>query len=1020
MSRIRRELAQVCQENLFTEKILLCPDYASGHSLLERYALDGGSWLNLRIATVDSLTREAAEPALIQKGLTMIPDGSGALILEGIFRNLHPDLEYFYVLGPRPGITAALYRVVRELRLCGIDQSALTVAPFAEPAKQRDLVKILTAYQDALQQHRYADPADIYRLANEAVSTKPATEIIFLVSADTTLLPYQKAFLEQLAGRNLQILSSRPVFKLRPPRCSWPQPDEIKEMPRHQIERLPWLYDRDAAPPVTADADDRSLELFAAYGEYNEAAEVLRRIRDGTLPLDQVAIGYTSYDYVWHFHGIAADLELPVTFAEGIPVLLTAPGKALKGFLRWIESGFQAATLCQELLAEGVLRLGEETPSSLRTADILRGAGVCWGRERYTPCLERYAQHWEGKAESARSDGSRSYRQKRADDSRRLIPPIERIMTLLPVPDQDDLVSLSALANGLADFTLEFTAVTGATDRVARQAAAEHFKSIAQSADLRLTLGEALERLHRELAGLRILAYGPEAGHLHIMPYRRLHWVGRSHTFVVGLDGGRFPGSATECPVLADAERAALSPALTLAADRPGDALYTLVRTLANLDGELTLSYSMYDTMASREAVPAAVLLQAYRLTHHPDADYSALRQALQPPVGFVHPGREVTPDEWWLAKLIANGAVHPQAVTDCFPWLNRGLTASAARKPDTLSAYDGKLTVSPERFDPRLNPDLILSPSQIELLATCPYRYFLRYALGIERPADRPLDPGTWLDAIEMGGLMHDIYRTYYQRLTATGPVTAQNQTMLMEVAEELVALKAVEVPPPSEVLFEREKRAMARSLELFLRSEDQWHRSQPMYFEVPFGLGDEAVTEAGIGLAKPISVDLGDGTSIRLRGRIDRLDKAVDGYLAMDYKTGSGKNYNEQNPFDRGRRVQHALYALAAEAILRVGPDPQAKVPVSGYYFPTEKGNAHWTPYDQTDRAPIRRVLQLLCDLLRTGCFVAAEDAKGCYKCDYAAACRGTDAVDLMKARMKAEGIPELDTLREVARID
>ena len=94
VSRIRRELAQVCQENLFTEKILLCPDYASGHSLLERYALDGGSWLNLRIATVDSLTREAAEPALIQKGLTMIPDGSGALILEGIFRNLHPDLEY--------------------------------------------------------------------------------------------------------------------------------------------------------------------------------------------------------------------------------------------------------------------------------------------------------------------------------------------------------------------------------------------------------------------------------------------------------------------------------------------------------------------------------------------------------------------------------------------------------------------------------------------------------------------------------------------------------------------------------------------------------------------------------------------------------------------------------------------------------------------------------------------------------------------------------------------------------------
>lgn len=63
---------------------------------------------------------------------------------------------------------------------------------------------------------------------------------------------------------------------------------------------------------------------------------------------------------------------------------------------------------------------------------------------------------------------------------------------------------------------------------------------------------------------------------------------------------------------------------------------------------------------------------------------------------------------------------------------------------------------------------------------------------------------------------------------------------------------------------------------------------------------------------------------------------------------------------------------------------------------------------------------MLRLLCDLLRTGCFVAAEDAKGCYKCDYSAACRGNDAVSLMKTRMQAEGISELDTLREVARID
>ncbi|MGQ9711534.1 MAG: PD-(D/E)XK nuclease family protein [Desulfotomaculales bacterium] len=1023
MRQIGRQLAEVCRQYPFAEKVLICSNYSSGLSLREGLALQGSPWLNLRVSTVDGLALATAEPALVKKGLSVLPDIKGYFLMENVFTCIHFTLEYFNVLEPRPGIIGALYRAVCELRLAGVGPDGLSSAAFTSEAKRRDLVKILGAYQEALSQNRAADLADVYRSALDAIVDRPRDGRLFLVPADNLLKPHQKAFLERLAGDNLVLLRAAPVYGLPRPRFARPVEGTPGGPPANNVESLPWLYAQDRLPRATAEpAKDGSVKMFTAVAEHNETAEVLRRIRSEKPALDQVCIAYTSADYVWHLYRLATRLGLPVTFGDGIPFLLTRPGKGLSGLLRWIEGDFQAAVL-RELLLEGLVKLGEETPGPVQCAEILRRSGVCWGRSRYRPCLEQLALSYEERSAGPRADdaGSQDCRPD-ADLCRNLTKRLLRLLEIIPEPDENGLVSLGAMAGGLARFLDEFAATADERDEEARREAREHFALIAEVADFYLPLTEALERLKRETGLLFIGPQTPRPGHIHVCHYSRAPWPGRRHTFVVGLDAARFPGTGTECPVLLDVERASLSPALSLARERPGEALYSLVQFLGALDGTVTLSYSNFDIVGMRPCAPAAVLLQVFRLiTRNPAADYRTFHAAMHPPAGFVAcSGEALDSGDWWLQVFADKGPLDPQVVGECYPWLERGRRALAARRSTALTAYDGKIEAPPERFDPRLNREII-SASQIEELARCPFRYFLSCVLGLEPPADRPLDPARWLDPLEYGTLMHKIFCLYYRRLRASGrPYPEQDENLLFAIAGDLIGRMLEIVPPPSEVVLAQEKRGIYRSLRAFLRAEEENRdKSRPLYYEVPFGLGPEAVREAGLGLPGPVTLHLPDGSSVKLRGKIDRLDETDHGYLVLDYKTGSHKTFREEDYVRRGRQLQHALYAIAAEEILRREGKAAAVVPEAGYYFATEKGDGWRVLRSQANRAEALRAAKLLFDLLRNGTFVVAEDGDACVFCDYGVVCGKDVALAGIRAKLEAGANPLLEVLKEAAGI-
>ncbi len=67
-------------------------------------------------------------------------------------------------------------------------------------------------------------------------------------------------------------------------------------------------------------------------------------------------------------------------------------------------------------------------------------------------------------------------------------------------------------------------------------------------------------------------------------------------------------------------------------------------------------------------------------------------------------------------------------------------------------------------------------------------------------------------------------------------------------------------------------------------------------------------------------VEIDLGNGNTFRIAGRIDRIDKVGEAsFEVLDYKTGSYWEPNWTGIFQGGRLLQHALYGLAAAELLK-----------------------------------------------------------------------------------------------------
>jgi RecB family exonuclease len=1008
-ARLIQELARACAEQPLVEKILVALSLPVGHQILERLAREGHPWMNLRVETVRTIAHGLLGADLAREGLQLLSRAQALALVEQACTEALTVKSYFGPLRCLPGFHRAVHRTFDELRAAGISPAALPAGAFTDARKRRELKAILERYNEALAKGRFIDAAEVLRRAVEALPATAAPDApIYLLPEGRELAAVERILLERVAGSRLVSLAS------------------------------------DAPSEWTRTA--RNVTLLRAVGEENEIREALRRILAGGIPFDDVEILYTDpTTYPALAWELSREHDVPCTFAAGVAAPFTRPGQAGLAFLEWIGGGFESDVL-RGALASGALtfdRLSSadaSAPGTRAAARAFRDAQIGWGARRHRTALDRLIAELEKPDERGRDaeEMDEAQRANRAERRARRLAAARRARDFairaleLSAEATKIACDLRALARGCRLFVAQFGRVADAMDASALTALQKLLEELEVLPATKLAPSEGAERLADAVRVLSIDADRPRPGRVHVAELKVGGFSGRQHTYLMGLDEARHPGADLEDPVLLDAERRginrALAPlALPLYRDRPRESARALEECVARLSGELTASYSSWNLRSldqQSEQFPSPFFLDLYRVrSGAPEADYSALLAALPEAAGFL-PGVDSALDdtEWWLSRLFAAGPAAAAGaaapiVRAFYPHLLDGHRAEVARDSEEFTVYDGWVRSGTPELDPRASGEP-QSASRLETLAQCPFRYFLKHVLRIEPPKEIERDSTEWLDAMTAGSLLHEVFRLFFERITAAGekPEAARHAALIETIAGEQIATWREKVPPASELAFgQRRDDILVACRTLLLLEEEHCREMTPRFFEIPFGL-PRAESRAAISSRDPVAIPLGSGKSFLLRGSIDRVDEAPDGsFHVWDYKTGGTWRHKEKLGIHGGRQIQHALYAMALEALLgRAGIT--APVSRSGYFFPGRKGEGQRMPMT-LDLSETRDVLVRLLDLLREGLFPHAIARDDCRYCDYESVCGGaTEAARRSAAKLEKATLPALAAFREI----
>jgi ATP-dependent helicase/nuclease subunit B len=195
--------------------------------------------------------------------------------------------------------------------------------------------------------------------------------------------------------------------------------------------------------------------------------------------------------------------------------------------------------------------------------------------------------------------------------------------------------------------------------------------------------------------------------------------------------------------------------------------------------------------------------------------------------------------------------------------------------------------------------------------------------------------------------------------------------------------------MPAATAEILERESKEFLADVELFVDAESESNTtSTPIGFEVSFGRPLEDDGEP-LAQAEAVEIDLGKGITFRIAGRIDRIDKVGPAsFEVLDYKTGGFWRQDWMGVFNGGRRLQHALYGLAAMELLR-SCYKNPKVEAGVYYFSSRRGRRERVRVDAPGQKAIASVLADLRAVILAGTFVHAPSEDACKFCNYSAAC-------------------------------
>ena len=860
---------------------------------------------------------------------------------------------------------------------------------FSSPAKHSELVALLLAYEQFLKQNKRSDMAGVYE---EAVTHQDWCPIksqdCWTELPDIHWSPLQRQLIDSMPGERV-LPHSFELTGVSIPRRLKSRSAE-RRLADATSNELAYLMSPASVPTRTSLTS--KIALFHAGGHEAEIEEVFRRILASGAPLDQVEIACASDAHMALIWEKALRHNWPVTLGSGIPATFTRPGRALIGLCDWTETDFSAGHL-RRLLQSGDLAFDEtEGFTAGQAARLLGRAEAGWGRATYRLALGHLQKNYESRsADPDASDEDRAEAKGKAERTAKILSWITGLLACAPEPAPDGKVPLQTVVSGVLGFLERTTSRSNALDHRAAASLQDYIGELRTLENFSCTLSESLRFIRERVTSLYVAPERPRPGHLYACRITQSGYAGRAYLFVVGLEEGRVFPSSTEDAVLLDAEREKISSDLRLSTDRIDEAVYAVLTRLAASAASVTFSYSCRDTREFRETYASWVMLQAFRLQRGEVAlDYHQLKASLGEPKSAVPENREaaLSAAGWWLRSVVGSGEAGVRVLSDAFTSLAHGRTAEDMRKSVEFTEFDGYVPLAGPVLDP-CSPKTAYSVTELEQLAECPFRFFLKRGLGV-RPVDEgERDKDIWLDPLTRGSELHDLYATLLRRVRDEDRrVTKEDGVWFLAFAEERLRKLNEEMPAATMEIFERESRDFLADVQLFLDAESEDSPSTPIGFEVSFGRPLDDDNEP---LARPeaVEVNLGNGLIFRIAGRIDRIDKVGPAsFEVLDYKTGAFWQDSWKGSFSGGNRLQHALYGLAAVELLKTRyTDP--KVTAGVYYFSSHKGRQERVRIPAPSKVAIATVLGDLRDLVLKGQFIRTSDEGNCRFCDYVAAC-------------------------------
>ena len=491
--------------------------------------------------------------------------------------------------------------------------------------------------------------------------------------------------------------------------------------------------------------------------------------------------------------------------------------------------------------------------------------------------------------------------------------------------------------------------------------------------------------------------------------------------YIVGAAERSLPQIRSEDPLLSDQLRVRAS--LPVAADdlRRERADYLVALHSAE---RCVLSYPRADVRAQRAKLPGRWLLESATELNGGKRIYASKIDQAPGHVVRATPSFErsvLTADmpsdihEFDLRSIRDSGRPRLHYLPELVPALARGLVQREERWRPRLTRWDG--LIAQGAAEAATEPH---SAGALQDWATCPYRYFLGRILRIEE-RDEPRDE-LQITPLDKGSLIHEILDRFYtqadSRPNPGQPWPTNERQRLETIANEVLEGAHQRGLTGRELLWRRDRTRILADLRTLLDLDDE-HRSRLLTRQI----GSELVFGALPDSQADVVFTLDDGSSLPLRGMIDRIDRSEpdDRLIVIDYKTGGERPSAfelRKDPLVGGRYLQLPIYAHAARQIFDLDPEEAVD---SAYWFISERGRFKYNPvqWNEANTDRFARAVNLIVDNVRAGRFPAnpgADDHRdrnsNCRFCSFDAICPADRSANWKQIRLD----PRLTAYREL----